>query len=136
MELYCIWHNNNIVLPHPPPPPPHTQVKLDELGSSSMLARNEDIIFTELDDAIVMMDVDEGRYYELDPVAARVWVLVGERRTMRSICDALMEEYDVSAEICEQDTREFVRTAVEMRIMRAEAHLEVGYSGPSPLNGT
>ena len=45
------------------------------------------------------------------------------RRTMRSICDARMEEYDVSAEICEQDTREFVRTAVEMRVMRVEAHL-------------
>ena len=87
-----------------------------------MLVRNENIVFTDIDDAIVMMDVDAGQYYELDSVAARVWMLIDGQRTMRSICDALMEEYDVSAETCGQDTLEWVRTAVDMRIVRTQAH--------------
>ena len=100
-----------------------SQATPGELASSSVLVRNENVVFTDLDDAIVMMDVDGGQYYELDPVAARIWMLVDAQRTMRSICDALMEEYDVSAETCGQDTLEFARTAVEMRIVRVEARL-------------
>lgn len=92
------------------------------LYPSSVLMHNENIVFTDLDDIIVMMDVNEGQYYELDPVAARIWVLIGERQSMQSICDALLKEYDVSAETCRHDTSEFVQTAAEMRIVRVEAH--------------
>ena len=91
-----------------------------ELGPSSVLGRNENIVFTDLDDIIVMMDVDEGQYYELDPVAARIWMLMDERQTIQSICDALMEEYDVSAETCVQETLEFAQTAVGMGIMHEQ----------------
>ena len=91
------------------------------LDTSSVLVRNENIVFTPLDDNIVMMDVDEGQYFELDPVAARIWMLIDEGRTLRSVCDALMEEYDVSAETCSQDMLEFVQTAVKMGIVRVEA---------------
>ena len=90
------------------------------LDMSSVLVRNENIVFTPLDDDIVMMDVDEGQYFELDPVAARIWTLIDEGRTMRSIRDALMEEYDVSAETCSRDMLEFVQTALKMGIVRVE----------------
>ena len=100
-----------------------SQASIDGLGPSSVLVRNENIVFTDLDDTIVMMDVDEGQYYELDPVAARIWTLMDERQTLRSICEALMEEYDIGAETCEEDTREFVQAAVGMRIVQVEAHL-------------
>ena len=93
------------------------------LAPSSVLARNENIVFTNLDDTIVMMDVDEGRYFELAPVAARIWTLIEEQQTVQSICDALVEEYDVSAEICQQDTLEFLQSAVEMHLMRVGAAL-------------
>ena len=102
----------------------HTSQALSaELAPSSVPVRNESIVFTDLDDSVVMMDVDEGQYYELDPVASRIWTLIDGRQTMRSIYDALMAEYDVSAETCRQDTLEFVRTAVEMRIVRVQACL-------------
>ena len=98
-----------------------SQTPLGGLASSSVLVRNESIVFTDLDDTIVMMDVDEGRYYELDPVAARIWTLIEEQQAMQSICDALMEEYAVSAETCWQDTSEFLQSAVEMHIVRVGA---------------
>ena len=55
-------------------------VKPDEpdvtVALTSQVSRNEAIVFTDLDDTIVMMDVDEGQYYELDPVGARIWGLL------------------------------------------------------------
>ena len=87
---------------------------------SSVATRNEAIVFTDLDDTIVMMDVDEGQYYELDPIGARIWALIEAPRPVDEICDALAGEYDVDPDTCRQDTLEFLETANEYRIVQVQ----------------
>ena len=74
-------------------------VKPDEpdvaVAPTSQVSRNEAIVFTDLDDTIVMMDVDEGQYYELDPVGARIWGLLETGRSAADLCDTLAAEFDV-----------------------------------------
>lgn len=60
-------------------------------------------IATELAGEVVIMHMERGLYYGLDAVGARVWELIQEPRTLAAIRDALMAEYDVDAERCEQD---------------------------------
>ena len=88
---------------------------------SSMAARNEAIVFTDLDDTIVMMDVDEGQYYELDPVGARIWALIEDPRPVAEICDALADEFEVDPDTCRDETLEFLQTASEHRIVQVQA---------------
>ena len=88
---------------------------------SSMAARNEAIVFTDLDDTIVMMDVDEGQYYELDPVGAKIWALIEDPRPVAEICDALADEFDVDPDTCRDETLEFLQTASEHRIVQVWA---------------
>ena len=87
---------------------------------SSVATRNEAIVFTDLDDTIVMMDVDEGQYYELDPIGARIWTLIEAPRPVAEICDALAGEFDVDPDTCRQDTLEFLETANEYRIVQVQ----------------
>lgn len=89
------------------------------MDSSTNLTRNDNIVFTELDNTIVMMDVDEGHYYELDPIAARIWELIEDGSTVGKVCDALVEQYDVDPQACQQDTLEFLELATERGIVRA-----------------
>lgn len=88
---------------------------------SSVIMRNEAIVFTDLDDSIVMMDVDEGHYYELDPVAARIWALLEEASSASKICDTLAGEFEVDAETCQRDTLEFLQAGLEQRIFELQA---------------
>ena len=88
---------------------------------SSVIARNDAIVFTDLDDTIVMMDVDEGHYYELDPIAARIWALLEEASSASSICETLAGEYEVDAETCQRDTLEFLQAGLEQRIFELQA---------------
>ena len=85
---------------------------------SSVVSRNEAIVFTDLDDSVVMMDVDEGQYYELDPVASRIWALIGTGRSVAEICDVLAGEYEVEPDTCRRDTLEFLQAAWEQRLVR------------------
>ena len=87
---------------------------------ASVLARNEAIVFTDLDDTIVMMDVDEGQYYELDPVAARIWALLETASPASELCETLSKEYEVDAETCQQDTLEFLQAGLEQRIFELQ----------------
>ena len=87
---------------------------------SSVAARNEAIVFTDLDDTVVMMDVDEGQYYELDPIGARIWTLIEGPGPVAEICDALADEYDVDPDTCRHDTLEFLQTASEYRLVRVQ----------------
>lgn len=81
------------------------------------LARNDAIVFTELDDTIVMMDVEEGRYYELDPVGARVWALLESGPSVAAICDALLAEYEVTPETCREDILGFLEELKDLKVV-------------------
>ena len=87
---------------------------------TSVVSRNEAIVFTDLDDTIVMMDVDEGKYYELDPIGVRIWTLLETSRTAADICDALAAQFDVDPDTCRSDTLEFLQTASSMRIVHVQ----------------
>ena len=99
-------------------------VKPDEpdvtVALTSQVSRNEAIVFTDLDDTIVMMDVDEGQYYELDPVGARIWGLLETARSASDLCDALVAEFDVAPDTCRHDTLEFLQAAGAMRIVHVQ----------------
>ena len=91
-----------------------------DINPSSVVARNEAIVFTDLDDTVVMMDVDEGQYYELDPIGARIWTLIEAARPVAEIWDALAGEYDVDPDTCRHDTLEFLQTAGEHRLVQVQ----------------
>jgi len=96
-------------------PEPDMAVALD-----SRVSRDEAIVFTDLDDIIVMMDVDEGQYYELDPVGARVWNLLETDRSAADLCGVLAAEFDVDPDTCRHDVLEFLEEARAMRIVHVE----------------
>ena len=85
-----------------------------------LISRNEAIVFTDLDDTIVMMDVNEGKYYELDQIGARLWSLLETGRSVADLCDALSTEFDVDPDTCLRDTLEFLQTAGTLRIVHIQ----------------
>ena len=83
----------------------------------AVVSRNAAIIWTDLDDAVVMMDADKGLYYELDEIGARIWSLIETARPAAQVCDELLEEYDVTSEACRRDVLGFLARAGELGIV-------------------
>lgn len=65
------------------------------------IARNSAFVTSYLDKEIVMMDAQEGRYFSLNPTTTRIWELLSEPRQISSLCDHLMNVYNVEREQCE-----------------------------------
>lgn len=54
-------------------------------------------------DEAVLLSVEDGEYFGLNPVAASVWNQISEPRTLEAVRDALLAEYrGVSVHECEQ----------------------------------
>ena len=54
-------------------------------------------------DETVILDLASGTYYGLDPVGARIWQLMAEGKALASVCETLVDEFDVSRETLERD---------------------------------
>lgn len=88
------------------------------ISPTTVVERNEAIIFTEIDDIIVMMDVDEGVYYELDEIGARIWAAIESGASVAAICEALRAEYEVAPDVCQRDVLSFVTDAHRCGVIR------------------
>ena len=75
----------------------------------------------------VLLNVESGRYYGLDPVGSRIWDLLVEERSVAQLQAILLEEYDVDPPTCGRELRELL-----VRLRGAGlVHIEVG-DGSAP----
>lgn len=79
-----------------------------QIHPSSILARSNSIIDSEIDNEVVMMSLQAGQYFGLDPIGARIWQLLSAERSVTDLCEQLSAEYDVTPEQCEKDVLAFV----------------------------
>jgi hypothetical protein len=73
------------------------------LSSSSVVCWSQSQASSDLDGSVVLLNYQNGTYYTLDNVAARIWNLMQEPRKVSDICDTVVKEYEVERQRCEQD---------------------------------
>jgi hypothetical protein len=78
----------------------HSAITLD----TPVVAAQEQVSCDLADEAVVL-NIRDGVYYGMDPVAARIWTLLQIPRTVSAMRDILVNEFDVETERC---TRELV----------------------------
>lgn len=87
---------------------------MSDLTMTSVLTRNEAVLFSNVEDGTALMDIDSGEYYHFEAVGTRVWELIDGKRDIAAICSALLEEFDVDVETCERDTIGFLAKLSEL----------------------
>ncbi len=65
----------------------------------------------------VILHLEQGVYYGLNEVGARVWQLVQEPLTVDQIVDAILAEYDVDRTECLSDVRALVEGLAEHHLV-------------------
>lgn len=61
-------------------------------------------------DETVILNLESGTYFGLDPIGARIWQLLSERLSFAEIHETLLREYEVSGEALERDLRGLIAT--------------------------
>ncbi|OPY79976.1 MAG: Coenzyme PQQ synthesis protein D (PqqD) [Syntrophorhabdus sp. PtaU1.Bin058] len=95
-------------------------MKKKNISTESIVSQIDEIVASDIDDEKVMMSIEKGRYYGLDPVGSRVWELIGKPVRVSELIDALLLQYDVDRETCERDVLEFLEDLYEDGILQVE----------------
>lgn len=74
-------------------------------------------ISSNLDGEEVILDVETGVYYGLNPVGAHIWALVQEPCAISTICATLQEEYEVDPAQCRQDVLLLLSQLADARLI-------------------
>lgn len=67
------------------------------------MIRNARTISGQLHDELVMMDIEQGQYFALNPVATRIWQLLHTPLDLEALCGKLLDEYEVDSERCHRE---------------------------------
>lgn len=70
------------------------------LSLSAVVAVVPEQVSCDIHDEVVVLNVRDGVYYGLNPVAARVWELLQRPRPVATIRNMLLEEFDVDSDEC------------------------------------
>ena len=76
------------------------------MGTMITYTRNSKTISGRLHDEMVMMDLDQGKYFSLNPIATRIWDLLERELTLEELCALLREEYEVETHQCLDEVSE------------------------------
>ena len=79
-----------------------------DVSAGEQFVVHPSVITRELSGETVLLNLESGVYYGLDAVGTRVWQLLMEGQTIASICETMVDEYDVSPAILRDDVMRLV----------------------------
>lgn len=83
------------------------------MGQNDRIRQSSGVLFNQVDDDLVMMDVEKGSYFGVNAVGAAIWNMIAEPIRIQDVIRQLLEQYDVTEEVCRQETLAFLEQAHE-----------------------
>lgn len=73
------------------------------LTADSIISAHPEQLSSELDGETILLQMSSGLYYGLNEIGAVIWEMIQTPQSFEAIQAKLLESYEVSAEVCEQE---------------------------------
>ncbi|MEM7134233.1 MAG: PqqD family peptide modification chaperone [Chloroflexota bacterium] len=90
---------------------------MNSINLDTILTQAQDIFARLIDDETVMANLKTDKYYGLNPVSTRIWQLLEEPRSLSSICQILLTEFDVDEAACQSEVLTFARALFDAEMV-------------------
>lgn len=73
-----------------------------------MFVRSPSALWTELDGQFMLMNIENGSYYEMAGIGGVIWQMLETPQSEADIVEAVLNRYQVEREQCTRDVRAFL----------------------------
>ena len=73
------------------------------ITTTSVVVATKEQVSSDLAGEAVILSLQTGMYYGLDPVGAHIWELLRTPTAVADLRDSIVRQYDVEADRCERD---------------------------------
>ncbi len=80
-----------------------------EIRLNNTIQRDPELMSSKLDNEVVLLSINNGKYYKIDEVGAGIWEKIENPTKVDEICKMMAKEYEVDVEECQQDTFNFLQ---------------------------
>lgn len=87
------------------------------ITKDSILQRSEEVLHSDFDNEVIMMDVNTGEYHNINSVGNAIWNMLEEPISIKAICQQLIAEYNVTNEVCEAETLNFMQLMLNKKLV-------------------
>jgi Coenzyme PQQ synthesis protein D (PqqD) len=78
-----------------------------------VIRRQGDWLCGKVGKELVMMSADKGHYIGLSEVGAHIWELIETPQEIDAVCARLVDEFDVTPEVCRTEVEAFLNELVK-----------------------
>ena len=78
------------------------------MNLNSKVVRSNEPISAAVNDELVMMNAETGKYYGLNGIATAIWQAIESEITVGELCSHLQKDFDVQPERCTIEVLEFL----------------------------
>lgn len=95
-----------------------------DVAQTDQFAVHPSVLCRQLSGETVLLNLESGVYYGLDPVGTRVWQLLLQGQTIAEICGTMIDEYDVAPDVLRDDVLRLVGELRERGIVTPRASVQ------------
>jgi hypothetical protein len=81
---------------------------MSKITLDTLVSRADGFSTAPVNDELMMLNVEQGSYYSLDPIAAEIWMLLEQPARVNDLVNQLQKKYNVSPEQCQADVLAFL----------------------------
>jgi Coenzyme PQQ synthesis protein D (PqqD) len=82
---------------------------ITDFSDSVIVTAGKEQFSCALGETVILLDMKAGLYFSLDNVGAAVWQLLQQPRTVKEIRESILDEFQVSADVCQSDLISLLR---------------------------
>lgn len=87
------------------------------LRSDDDLTIPEHVLFQRVSGESVLLDLDNEQYFGLDEIGTRIWQLIAEHGRLGDVYAAMLDEYEVPADVLERDLADLVQALTDKGLL-------------------
>jgi len=85
------------------------------------IKQSEEILFQDIEDELIILNINDENYLGLDQVGTRMWNVLLNSNTTKHAYNQLLEEYDVEPNTLKKDLNNFINNLIENNLVKLTA---------------
>ncbi len=91
---------------------------MTKLSNNSTVVVTDDVVSCDLDGEAAILNIEDGVYYGLDPIGAKIWNLIQKPCLLNDVVETIWQEYEVDKEQCKQDILELMEELINNGLVK------------------
>ncbi|MBO1512377.1 lasso peptide biosynthesis PqqD family chaperone [Metabacillus bambusae] len=96
--------------------------KTQRISLTHIVSQEEGNIVSDMDGEKVMLNIQNGKYYNLGDIGGDIWDLIKKPTSINQLVNSLFTQYDVEQSKCEEQVLSFLNLLYDERLIKVEEY--------------